>query len=187
VQKYYPEPSVPFKRQIEDPANNPFPTPSGKIEIYSQQLADMNNPLIPPIPKYIDTWESLNDRLARKYPLQLITTHPKWRAHSQFGNIPWLRELEPQAVAINARDAEARGIKDGDPVRVFNDRGEMSIPAKVTQRIMPGVVDVPEGAWYDPDKRGVDRGGCANVLTRDARSPGGAFTTNTCLVQVEKA
>jgi len=187
VQKYYPEPSVPFKRQIEDPANNSFPTPSGKIEIYSQQLADMKNPLIPPIPKYIETWESLNDPLAEKYPLQLVTTHPKRRVHSQFDNIPWLRELEPQAVKINTREAEARGIKDGDLVRVFNDRGEMIIPARVTQRIMPGVVDVPEGAWYNPDDQGVDRGGCANVLTRDARSPGGAFTTNTCLVQVEKA
>ena len=187
VQKYYPEPSVPFKREIENPANNPFPTPSGKIEIYSQQLADINSPLIPPIPKYIETWESLNEPLAEKYPPQLITTHFKRRVHSQFDNIPWLRELEPQAVKINTRDAQARGIKDGDPVRVFNDRGEMIIPAKVTQRIMPSVVDVPEGAWYDPDEQGVDRGGCANVLTRDACSPGGAFTTNTCLVQVEKA
>ncbi|TET75995.1 MAG: dimethyl sulfoxide reductase subunit A [Dehalococcoidia bacterium] len=187
VEKFYLEPSVPFKREIEDPANNPFPTPSGKIEIYSQQLADIENPLIPPIPKYIETWESLNEPLAEKYPLQLISTHFKRRAHSQFDNIPWLRELEPQAVKINTHDAQARGIKDGDPVRVFNDRGEMIIPAKVTQRIMPSVVDVPEGAWYDPDKQGVDRGGCANVLTRDARSPGGAFTTNTCLVQVEKA
>ncbi|GAF88713.1 unnamed protein product, partial [marine sediment metagenome] len=177
----------PFKREIEDPANNPFPTPSGKIEIYSQQIADIENPLIPPIPKYIETWENLNDPLAEKYPLQLITTHFKRRAHSQFDNIPWLRELEPQAVRINPKDANPRGIKDGDSVRVFNERGEMIIQAEVTQRIMPGVVDVPEGAWYDPDKQGVDHGGCANVLTRDARSPGGAFTTNTCLVQVEKA
>ena len=187
VEKFYLEPSVPFKREIEDPANNPFPTPSGKIEIYSQQIADIKNPLIPPIPKYIETWESLNEPLAEKYPLQLITTHFKRRAHSQFDNIPWLRELEPQAVKINTHDAQARGIKDGDPVRVFNDRGEMIIPAKVTQRIMPSVVDVPEGAWYDPDEQGIDHGGCPNVLTRDAYSPGGAFTTNTCLVQVEKA
>ena len=187
VEKFYLEPTVPFKKEIEDPANNPFPTPSGKIEIYSQQITDMENPLMPPIPKYIETWECLNDPLAEKYPLQLITTHFKRRAHSQFDNIPWLRELEPQAVKINTRDAQARGIKDGDTVRVFNDRGQLIIPAQVTQRIMPGVVDVPEGAWYDPDEQGIDRGGCANVLTRDARSPGGAFTTNTCLVQVEKA
>ncbi|MEE8470228.1 MAG: molybdopterin-dependent oxidoreductase [Dehalococcoidia bacterium] len=187
VQKYYPEPGVPFKQQIEDPANNPFPTPSGKIEIYSQLLADMNNPLLPPIPKYIETWESINDPLVAKYPLQLITTHFRRRVHSQFDNVPWLRELEPQAVKINSKDAHARGIRDGNPVRVFNDRGQMIIPARVTQRIMPGVVDVPEGAWYDPDDQGIDRGGCANILTRDKRSPGGAFPTNTSLVQVEKA
>jgi anaerobic dimethyl sulfoxide reductase subunit A len=71
-------------------------------------------------------------------------------------------------------------------VRVFNDRGEMVIPASVTGRIMPGVVDIPQGAWYDPDENGVDRGGCANILTKDIASPGGAFPSNTCLIQVEK-
>lgn len=180
------EPYVAFKKQIEDPANNPFPTPSGKIEIYSQQLADLNNPEIPPIPKYIETWESRNAPLGQKYPLQLITTHLKRRAHSQFANLPWLIELQPQAMLINSADAQARGINDGDMVKVFNDRGEIRILAKVTERIMPGVVDVPQGAWYDPDEKGVDWGGCANVLTRDAISPGGAFCSNTGLVQVEK-
>ncbi|MFC1848332.1 molybdopterin-dependent oxidoreductase [Chloroflexota bacterium] len=187
VEKFYAEPSVPFKNEIADPANHPFPTPSGKIEIYSQQIAEIETPLLPPIPKYIETWESVNDPLAGKYPLQMISTHFKRRAHSQFDNIPWLRELERQAVKINPRDADPRGIRDGDPVRVFNYRGEINIQAEVTQRIIPGVIDIPQGAWYDPDERGVDRGGCANVLTRDTRSPGGAMPSNTCLVQVEKA
>jgi anaerobic dimethyl sulfoxide reductase subunit A len=181
-----PEPIIAFKEQIEDPRNNPFPTPSGKIEIYSQRLADMNNPEIPPIPKYIEPWEGRNDPLAAKYPLQLITTHFKRRAHTQFEGVPWLRELLPQAISINSIDAKARGISDGDEVRVFNDRGEVVVPAIVTERIMPGVVDLPQGAWYSPDERGVDRGGCANVLTKDARSPGGAFCYNTGLVQVQK-
>lgn len=182
-----PQPYVTFKKEINDPANNPFPTPSGKIEIYSQQLVDMKNPNIPPIPKYIETWESVNDPLAAKYPLQLITTHFKRRAHTQFDNIPWLRELEPQAIKINTIDAQARGIKDGDLVRVFNDRGRMIIHTKVTERIMPGVVDLPQGAWYSPDENGVDRGGCANILTKDEPSPGRALPSNTALVQVEKA
>jgi anaerobic dimethyl sulfoxide reductase subunit A len=180
------EPYVAFKKQIEDPAHNPFPTVSGKIEIYSQQLAELNHPKIPPIPKYIETWESRNDPLTAKYPLQLITTHFKRRANAQFDNIPWLRELVAQAVWINPTDAGTRDISDGDTVRVFNNRGEIRIPARVTERIMPGVVDVPQGAWYDPDENGVDRGGCANVLTRDAYSPGGATNYNTALVQVEK-
>jgi anaerobic dimethyl sulfoxide reductase subunit A len=181
------EPYVAFGQQIEDPGNNRLPTPSGKIEIYCQRLADMNDPLIPPIPKYIETWESRSDALAQKYPLQLITTHLWRRAHSQYDNIPWLRELEPQAVWMNSIDAERRGIQNGDMVRVFNDRGVTVLPAKVTNRIMPGTVDIPEGAWYDPDEHGVDKGGCANVLTKDEPSPGGAYPTNTSLVQVEKA
>lgn len=181
------EPRISFEKNIKDPTNNPFPTPSGKIEIYSQQLADMENPMLPPVPKYIETWENLNDPLAKKYPLQLITTHLNRRAHTQFDNIPWLRELEAQAMWINSADAKARGICDGDKVRVFNDRGEIIIPAKVTERIMPGVVDVPQGAWYHPDERQVDRGACANVLTKDDISPGGALPSNTSLVQVKKA
>lgn len=178
---------VAFKKQIEDPENNSFATPSGKIEIYSQRLADLNSPELPPIPKYIETWESLNDPLAKKYPLQLVSTHLKRRTHSVFDTIPWLKELQPQVMKINFVDAEARGICDGDEVRVFNDRGETVIRAKVTERIMPGVVDIPEGAWYNPDSRGVDRGGNPNVLTRDKVSPGGGVPYNTCLVQVQKA
>ena len=84
-------------------------------------------------------------------------------------------------------DAKARGIRDGDEVKVFNDRGAMIVPAKVVETIMPGVVDLPQGAWYHPDGNGVDRGGCANVLTIDRPSPGGALPSNTALVQVEKA
>lgn len=187
VKKYYNAPSIPFKKEIGDIENSPFPTPSGKIEIFSQQIADMNNPLIPPIPKYIETWESRNDPLAKKYPIQMTSTHPKRRSHSQFDNIPWLREVDPQVIWLNGKDAKARGIRDGDLVKVFNERGEVVIKAKVTERIMPGVADLPEGAWYNPDKAGVDHGGCANILTIDKRSPGGAFTSNSCLVQVEKA
>jgi len=181
-----PEPIVGFKKQIEDLKNNPFPTPSGKIEIYSQVLAEMNNPEVPPIPRYIESWESYNDPLAAKYPLQLLTTHFKRRAHTQFDTLPWLRELMPQAVTINTSDAEARGIGNGDMVRVFNDRGEVVVPAIVTERIMPGVADLPEGGLYSPDEHGIDRGGCANTLTRDTMSPGGAACFNTGLVQVEK-
>ncbi len=182
-----PEPHVAFKKEIEDPKNNPFPTPSGKIEIYSQQLADMNDPGLPPIPKYIETWESRNDPLASKYSLQLLTLHHRRRAHTQNETIPWLREVQAQEMQINAADALPRGIADGDMVRVFNDRGVTMLPARVTKRIMKGVVTIPEGAWYDPDESGVDRGGSPNILTKDEVSPGWGFVTNTCLVQVERA
>jgi anaerobic dimethyl sulfoxide reductase subunit A len=180
------EPYVAFAKQVADPEHHPFPTASGKIEIYSQELDAKKDPLLPPIPKYIDPWEGPRDPLQKKYPLQLLTTHLKRRAHSQFETVPWLRELQLQALMISATDAKVRGISDGDLVRVFNGRGEVIVPAKVTERIMPGVVDLPEGAWFSPDERGVDRGGCANVLTSDKSSPCGALVTNTSLVQVEK-
>lgn len=180
-----PEPYIAFKEQIEGKAR--FPTPSGKIEIYSQRIAELNNSNIPPIPKYIEAWESLNDSLTEKFPLQLLTSHFIRRSHSQFDNIPWLQELVLQEVLISTRDAESRGIKTGDLVRIFNDRGEMIIPARVSERIMPGVVDIPQGAWYNPDENGIDRRGCANVLTLDKTSPAGGLVTNCCLVQIEKS
>jgi anaerobic dimethyl sulfoxide reductase subunit A len=182
-----PEPYVSFKAQIEDPENHPFPTPSGKIEIFSGLLAEMENPRIPPVPKYLEPPEGPSDPLRAKYPLQLITTHFRRRVHSIVDNVPWLRELEPDALWINPEDAEPRGIRDGDTLRVFNERGAVAVPAKVTERIVPGAVSLYEGAWYKPDESGIDRGGCPNVLTVDEHSPGGAFMSNTCLVEVEKA
>jgi anaerobic dimethyl sulfoxide reductase subunit A len=181
------EPIVAFKSQIEDPENNPFPTVSGKIEIYSEHMAEMNNPLLPPIPKYINHWENFDDPLVAKYPLQLITTHHKLRTHSIYFNIPWLKALDLNSVWINTTDAQARGINDSDLVDVYNDRGRIRIPAKVTERIMPGVVNLHQGAWHIPDENGVDRSGCANMLTNDEHSPGGAYPFNTALVQVEPA
>lgn len=181
------DPIVAFKGQIEDIEGNPFPTPSGKIEIYSQRVADLNTPLCPPIPKYMSTPEDRNAPLFKKYPLQLITPHPKNRVHSELYLVPWLREVEPHRAWINPVDAKPRGIRDGDEIYVFNDRGKVAITAWVTERIIPGVICIFEGAWYAPDENGIDRGACANTLTNDAYSGGGASVMNTCLVQVDKA
>ena len=181
------EPIVAFKEQIEDPENNPFPTPSGKIEIFSQRVADLNNPLCPPVPKYLSTWEDQNDPLTGKYPLQVLSPHAKNRVHSHLHKVDWLREIEPHRAWINPADAEPRGIRKGDEIYVFNDRGKLAITAWVTERIMPGVICIFEGAWYDPDEQGIDRGGCVNVLTKDAYSEGGASALNTALVQASKA
>ncbi len=179
------EPFVAFKDQIEDPKNNPFPTLSGKIEIYCEHIAEKNNPLMPPIPTYLIHEEHYDSPKAKKYPLQLLTPHNKRRTHSTLHNIPWLEEVEPHAVWINPIDASKRNINNGDLIDIFNDRGRIRIPANVTERIIPGVVCVYQGAWYNPDKNGIDYGGCANVLTKDGYSPGGAFPMNSSLVEIE--
>ncbi|MFW5931296.1 MAG: molybdopterin dinucleotide binding domain-containing protein, partial [Desulfosalsimonas sp.] len=182
-----PEPIVAFRDQIRDPGNNPFPTPSGKIEIFSQRAADLDNPACPPIPKYMPTEEDRFDTLREKYPLQLLTPHPRNRVHSELYLVPWLRETEEHRVWINKRDAQYRKIEDGDEVLVYSERGTVSLPAFLTQRIMPGVVAIFEGSWYAPDENGVDRGACANTLTRDQYSGGGACVLNTTLVEIKKA
>lgn len=180
-------PFVAFREQVEDPANHPFPTLSGKIEIYCQHLAEMNNPRIPPVARYITTPEGYDDSLRNKYPLQLLTAHQKPAIHSTMEKIPWLDEVEPRRLWISTADAEARGIFNGDEVLVFNDRGKVLIRAWVTERIMPGVVNIGQGGWFDIDEGGIDRGGCANTLAPARHSPGGAWAANTVLVEVRKA
>jgi anaerobic dimethyl sulfoxide reductase subunit A len=182
-----PEPIVAFRQQIAEPEKYSFPTLSGKIEIACDHLAEMNHPRIPPIPKYLGHDEHYDAPLAQKYPLQLLTAHSKIRTHSTLERVPWLRELERLGAWIHPRDAAARGIKDGDRIDIFNDRGRIRISARVTERIMPGVVNVFQGGWYTPDATGVDVGACGNTLTNDEPSPGGAFPMNSALVQVAPA
>lgn len=187
-----PRPHVAFQDQIEKGV--PFQTPSGKIEILSTQLAQVTDWTrtawgypIPVIPKWTEPFESLNHVEKRaEHPFHLITPHPRWRTHSIFNNIPWLRETYEQEVTISAADAKALGIKTGDTVEVYNARGRMVLPAYVTERVMPGVVVVHEGAWLDLDGDGVDRAGNPDVLTLDEPSPAGGFAYNTILVNLRK-
>jgi anaerobic dimethyl sulfoxide reductase subunit A len=188
-------PGVAFKEFREDPDTNPLGTPTGKIEIFSKALHDIGQTwelpegdVITGLPIYAPTWEGIEDPLQEKYPIQMIGHHYKQRTHSTYGNVDWLQEAAPQTVWINTLDAKARDIAHGDPVRIFNDRGVTVLPAKITSRIMPGVISVPQGAWYSPDADGVDQGGCVNTLTSWRPSPlAKANPQHTNLVQVEKA
>ncbi|MCX6575677.1 MAG: molybdopterin-dependent oxidoreductase [Candidatus Aminicenantes bacterium] len=183
------KPAVAFTEFRRDPEKNPLPTPSGKIEIFSKRLHDMNKPdVIPAVPKYIREWESPFGPEAKKYPLQVIGHHYLATVHSTLDNVDWLREAWPQRVFINPLDAEPRGINNGDEVKVFNDRGATLVRCRVTKRIMPGVIAIPQGAWWSPDEKGVDRRGSVNVLTSERWTPlafGNA--QHTIMAQVEKA
>ncbi len=186
-----PEPHVAFREQIEQ--GKRFPTPSGKIEILSTELARITDwkrtqygyP-VPYIPKWIEPWESLNSPKTNKFPFHLISPHPRWRTHSIFNNCSWLRETYEQEVTLNASDAKRLGIKMGDVVEIWNERGRVVVPVYVTERVMPGVAVLFEGAWMDLDENGVDRAGNPDFLTLDSPSPAGAFAYNTVLVNITK-
>jgi anaerobic dimethyl sulfoxide reductase subunit A len=185
------KPHVGFRDQIEKGV--PFQTPSGKIEILSSELANIADWTktrygyhIPSIPKWIEPWESLNSPKTKDYPYHLISPHPRWRTHSIFNNCSWLRETYEQEVTINASDAKRLGIKTGDTVELWNERGKVVVPAYVTERCMPGVLVLHEGAWLDLDENGVDRSGNPDMLTLDAPSPAGAFAYNTVLCNIAK-
>ena len=182
----------------EDPRKNPLPTPSGKIEIYSERLAEIaknwelpkeKGQEIHPVPQFIATKEMLGqgDATEKKYPLELYGYHGAGRTHSTYHNVPWLRAAHPDQLMINPIDAKPRGIKSGDLVRVFNDRGVLEIVAFVTNRIIPHLVAMPQGAWYSPDKDGVDKGSCINTLTMlDATPLAKGNPSHTNLVEVKK-
>ncbi len=195
-----------FRKFYENPADNPLPTPSGKLELYSERLGRYfpDDKERSPIPRWVEKSETLQERLssnrAQRYPLLLMSNHGRWRVHAQCDDISWTREIPTCKVKgwdgylyepawIHTADAAKRGINDGDIVMVFNERGTVLCGAFVTERIMPGVTYVDHGArcdWIIPGK--LDRGGAINLI-----SPGGTTSKNCVgqatsgyLVQVEK-
>ena len=188
--------TIGMKEFREDPEANPLGTPSGKIEIYSQRLADMaqtwvfegmyENDKLTALPEHIDTWEgALEARTNKDFPLQCIAHHYKGRTHSSYANLSKNLEAHPQMVWINPQDANSRNIKNGDIVNVSSPRGTLRTEARVTPRIAPGVVSVPQGAWYQPDEEGIDLGGNVNTIMKYHPSPlAKGNPGHTSLVQV---
>lgn len=178
---------VAFKECIEDFEHHKFPTESGKIEIFAKTLLKFNDSEnIPPIPKFVPTPEGYTDSLREQYPLQLLGWHSKRRTHSVHDNNELLEKVEPQRLWINPQDANDRGISDESFVKVYNRHGSVLVKARVSDRIMQGVVCLPQGAWYTPDAKGVDLRGSVNVLTHSIPTAWGKCNgQHTALVEVE--
>lgn len=190
----------------KDPETNPLPTPSGKLEFYSERLAQNfpDDKERPPIPKWIEKGEthdeSLSSERAKKYPLLVMSNHGRWRVHAQCDDISWTREVPTckvkgpdgymyEPIWINPKDAEKRGINNRDIVKVYNERGTVLGGAIVWERIMPGVISMDHGARVDSIIPGeLDRGGAINTVAPSgiiSKHCGGQATSGF-LVEVEK-
>ena len=173
------EPVVGMKDFRDDPAKNPLKTPSGKIEIYSEELDKLaaeweleDGDAITPIPSFLPGYEGYGS-VTEEFPLYCSGFHYKSRTHSSFGFIEELNQACRQQLWINPLDAESRGIAHGDMCAVTSPVGETRIEAKVTPRIVPGTIGIPQGAWHQAAMDGdrVDTGGCVNTLTTYRPSP----------------
>jgi trimethylamine-N-oxide reductase (cytochrome c) len=195
-----------FRLFFEDPVANKLPTDSGKLEFYSEALAKNfpDDKERPPIPKWVEKSAMHDERIsshrAKMFPLLLMSNHGRWRVHSQCDDITWTREAPTCKVTgpdgykyepcwMHTSEAEKRNIKNGDVIKVINERGIVLAGAYVTERLRPGVVYVDHGARHDPIKTGeIERGGAINTI-----SPAGITSANCVgqatsgyLVQVEK-
>jgi len=200
------EPFTGFDEQIKE--GKPFKTESGKIEFYSRYIANEANRgkgehydctgrhydnlasdwgNTTPYPVYQKAVRGMDDPLVKKYPLFVMAPHARYRVHYLFWEHPWLRNhVYQHRVWISTTDAQARGIKDGDMIKVYNDRGEVVMPAYVTSRLMPGLIVLRHGGKYTPSENGIDFGAAASTLM------GGDFEScitpahATTVAQVEK-
>ena len=178
-----------------DPAANPLTTPSGKIEIFSERIASFGYDDCPGHPVWTEPYEWLGGALAKEYPLHLISNQPRTRLHSQFdaGRVSQASKVQGrEPMTMHPADAAARGIADGDVVRVFNGRGACLAGVIVSDEVRSGVVQLSTGAWYDPAEPGVEGSLCKhgnpNVLTRDRGTSriGQGPSAQTTLVEVER-
>ena len=168
-----------------DPEESPLKTPSGRIEIYSETIAGFGYDECPGHPVWIPPGEWPGT--AGRYPLHLVSPQPGDKLHSQLEcAIADLPDQRPEAVIMNPADAAERGVSDGDLVKLYNARGSCLARARLSREVMPGVVALPTGAWFDPDAEGMDTQGNPNVLTRDIGTSriGQGCSAHTCLVDI---
>ena len=185
---------VAYRAFREDPDANPLSTPSGKIEIYSQRVAERmsrmdhdQTRMMSPIPAYVPDPEGAEVAADGSFPFQFITHHGRQSVHSSMANVKEIEAVAARRLLINPVDAGVLRIGPETPVVVENGRGALVCRVRITPRIMPGVVSLPEGGWHDADMEGdrLDWGACANTLTSDeptAWSHGNPH--NSCLVGI---
>jgi biotin/methionine sulfoxide reductase len=180
---------APFRN---DPDNSPLATPSGRIEIFSQQIQSFGYTDCPGHPVWLEPHDWLG-RADRRYPLHLISNQPKTRLHSQLdvGTTSKQSKIQDREPArMNPADAAARGLRAGDVVLVRNQRGAFLAGLIVSDALRPGVVQIATGAWYDPDPAdpAFCRHGNPNVVSADL--PSSALSQGTTaqhtLVEVER-
>lgn len=194
----YPEaarPFVSFAAFRESPSRHPLATPSGRIELFSATVAGFGYAESPGHAAWQAPREWLGAPLAARFPLHLLSNQPATRLHGQLDSVgesrkSKIREREP--IRLHPDDAATRGIRDGDIVRVFNDRGACLAGAMLSTALRRGVVQLATGAWYSPVDRAaansLDAHGNPNVLTHDlgtSRLTQGP-AAQSCLVEVAR-
>lgn len=182
-----------YEEFIENPIADPLPTPTGKFQIYSDTIAGFNYDDCPGHPTWFEPAEWLGN--AGPDQLHLISNQPATRLHSQldFGRTSVNSKIaNREPLRIHPDDATARGLRNGDVARLFNDRGSCLAGVEISDQLIPGVVQLATGAWYDPLEPGqpgsLDIHGNPNVLTYDrgtsrlAQGP----SAQTTLIHIEK-
>jgi len=158
-----------------------FPTPSGKIELFSKEAEDRWG--LDPLPVYIEPLESVHRPSVEstKYPLYFMTPNTKNRTHSQFNNLELIRQFSLKPLLyMNPEDASRRGIRANDRVKIFNDRGDLEMEARIDFSMKKGCVSVTNGWW-------ITEGGTVNFLSLGRETDmghGSAF--HDTLVDVKK-
>ncbi|MEM7294630.1 MAG: molybdopterin-dependent oxidoreductase, partial [Pseudomonadota bacterium] len=187
-------PTVMLQTFRDDPEGKSLRTPSGKIEIYSERVAGFGYDDCPGHACWFEPLEWLGNATP-EYPLHLISNQPVTKLHSQLDHGSHCRASKidgREPLSLCREEAQKRGLKSGDITRVFNDRGACLAAVVIDDAVMPGVVQLSTGAWFDPLHPGEPGSLCVhgnpNVLTPDkgtsqlAQGP----IAHTCLVEVEK-
>ena len=157
-----------------DPEAHRLRTPSGRIELFSETIDAFGYPDCPGHPTWLEGDEWLGSPRAEQFPLALVANNPATRLHSQLDHGAYSQASKVQGrepLRMHAADAAARGVRDGEIVRVYNDRGSCLAGLVVSDAVRTGVVQLSTGAWFDPDDARAEQAMCVhgnpNVITKD--------------------